>query len=321
MSSFGTLENGFTIYREDLGGEKRWAAWSEIDTDNPKPPDFAAWHTAWYADKSRATTFKLSGGCDSSDSTIAFFVTAEMFGGSQRWAYSNHPSMFSLAEAWPRAEGCYGWDPTNPKHPDAMKCDLCTMAMSAGLSKVSTGTNMPHANSSPSSFFFDLDGAAAAKPRSRSRSGSRPKSAAGEQPSNAVTCGNLENMFGKELMTKEGVKATAEALAGKQHIMVYFSAHWCPPCRGYTPELSAAYAQSKKQTETAIVFVSSDQDQAAFDDYYEEMSFFALPFSQRAKKDELSSEYGVRGIPTLVLLDGAGKLVQGNMRGQHGKYL
>merc|ERR1712146_336109 len=110
--------------------------------------------------------------------------------------------------------------------------------------------------------------------------------------------------LGDKLVTKEGEQDTDAVLAGKKNVLIYFSAHWCPPCRGYTPELSAAYSESGKKDETAIVFVSSDRDQEAFDGYYAEMSFFAVPFSERGIKDELSSKYGVRGIPTLVQLDG-----------------
>merc|ERR1711918_213184 len=111
-------------------------------------------------------------------------------------------------------------------------------------------------------------------------------------------------------------------LGGQPHVMIYFSAHWCPPCRGYTPQLSEAYAKSGKAgTETVIVFVSSDRDQAAFDEYYGSMSFFALPFAARDQKSALSEKYGVRGIPTLVLLNGDGSLKEGNIRGKHGEYL
>merc|ERR1711869_158883 len=125
---------------------------------------------------------------------------------------------------------------------------------------------------------------------------------------------SLESLFGPEILTKGGVEPTATALAGKDHVMVYFSAHWCPPCRGYTPELSSAYEASAKKDKTAIVFVSSDRDQAGFDEYYGEMSFFAMPFAQRDLKGALGERYGVRGIPTLVLLDGKGDLVEGNIR-------
>merc|ERR1719197_443135 len=89
------------------------------------------------------------------------------------------------------------------------------------------------------------------------------------------------SLFGDTLMTKDGAQNTDEVLAGKKHVLVYFSAHWCPPCRGYTPDLSKAYADSAKKDETAVVFISSDQDQASFDEYYGEMSFFAVPYEAR----------------------------------------
>merc|ERR1719263_31416 len=125
----------------------------------------------------------------------------------------------------------------------------------------------------------------------------------------------LVELFGATILTKDGEKPTDEVLSGKEHIMIYFSAHWCPPCRGYTPQLSEAYASSNKKDKTAIVFVSSDQDKAGFDSYFAEMSFFALPYEDRSRKDILSEKYGVRGIPTLVLLDRSGNLVEGNIRG------
>ena len=92
-------------------------------------------------------------------------------------------------------------------------------------------------------------------------------------------------------------------------------------CRGYTPQLSQAYTDSSKKDKTAIIFVSSDQDQNGFDEYYGEMSFFALPYREREKKAALSDKYGVQGIPTLVLLNGSGELVNGNIRGSHADYL
>merc|ERR1712146_743502 len=93
----------------------------------------------------------------------------------------------------------------------------------------------------------------------------------------------LSELFGPTLKTKEGDKPTDEVLAGKKHVLVYFSAHWCPPCRGYTPDLSKAYADSAKKDETAVVFISSDQDQAS------SMSITAkCPSSRCPMKPEMS---------------------------------
>lgn len=37
-----------------------------------------------------------------------------------------------------------------------------------------------------------------------------------------------------------GKVATATAVAGAEYIGIYFSAHWCPPCKTFTPVLSSA---------------------------------------------------------------------------------
>jgi len=94
----------------------------------------------------------------------------------------------------------------------------------------------------------------------------------------------------------------SDALKDK-YLMLYFSAHWCPPCRMFTPKLSEAYTKLKAQRDDfETVFVSSDRDEQAFQEYFQTMSFCALPFEHRETKSVLSKTFGVRGIPTLVML-------------------
>ena len=70
------------------------------------------------------------------------------------------------------------------------------------------------------------------------------------------------------------------------------------------------------------MFVSSDREESAFDEYFASMgNFAAVPFTARNKKESLSSAFGVRGIPSLVLLDGSGALIDLNVRGSHRSYL
>jgi thiol-disulfide isomerase/thioredoxin len=133
--------------------------------------------------------------------------------------------------------------------------------------------------------------------------------------------GGLTELLGDKLLTKEGEGGTAETLAGKKLVMLYFSAHWCPPCKAYTPELAQAYTASTKKDEVAIVFVSSDKDEASFNGYYAEMPFYALPFAARDEAAALKGKYDVKGIPSLVLLDGNGNTVNDNIRGAHAQYL
>ena len=69
----------------------------------------------------------------------------------------------------------------------------------------------------------------------------------------------LLDLLPQELKSKEGIAALSEVTEAPL-IGIYFSAHWCPPCRGFTPILSEFYKvanQEKKQIE--IVFVSCDE--------------------------------------------------------------
>jgi len=123
-------------------------------------------------------------------------------------------------------------------------------------------------------------------------------------------------LFGDiQLLGKEG-PVPNDSINDADVIGIYFSAHWCPPCRGFTPVLSETY---KKITAAGkkfqVVFVSSDRDQVAFEEYYSEMPFLALPFSESDKGGELKGKYGVRGIPTLILVNNKGETITQNGRG------
>jgi len=56
--------------------------------------------------------------------------------------------------------------------------------------------------------------------------------------------------FGNELFSPstDTIVKTGEALIGKT-VMIYFSAHWCPPCRKFTPKLIKFYKNMKKDKE------------------------------------------------------------------------
>jgi len=55
--------------------------------------------------------------------------------------------------------------------------------------------------------------------------------------------------------------------------------------------------------------VSKDREESSFNSYFGAMPWLALPYSAHAKRQELSNTFSVRGIPTLVVLDGSAKLL------------
>lgn len=123
-------------------------------------------------------------------------------------------------------------------------------------------------------------------------------------------------LFGAKLQRGKDTVDTADALAGKAAVFVYFSAHWCPPCRGFTPELAKLYKRHAASKNFECVFVSSDRDNGSFAEYFAEQPWLALPFDERKTKTTLSEKYGVNGIPSLVILDGAsGDIITKSGRG------
>merc|ERR1712113_1192301 len=100
------------------------------------------------------------------------------------------------------------------------------------------------------------------------------------------------------------------AKSNQKPIGLYFSAHWCPPCRAFTPKLAEMYKDGLKDN-MEIIFVSSDRDQASFDDYLKDMPWLALPFEKRAEKAVLSDLCSVEGIPACVVINPDGTRASG----------
>lgn len=60
---------------------------------------------------------------------------------------------------------------------------------------------------------------------------------------------------------------------------LYFSAHWCPPCKAFTPQLAEIYKTClDKGQSLEIIFISSDRSENDFDEYYKEMPWTAIPY-------------------------------------------
>lgn len=111
------------------------------------------------------------------------------------------------------------------------------------------------------------------------------------------------------------------ALAGKDYVFVYFSAHWCPPCRTFTPKLVDFYNQAGPERDFELVFVSGDRSEDDMFGYMgeAEMPWLALPYNQRVQAAELQAVGGARGIPNLLLLSSDGEVLAASYDG--GRYL
>ena len=67
---------------------------------------------------------------------------------------------------------------------------------------------------------------------------------------------------------------------------VEVSAHWCPPCKAFTPKLAARYAKAAEQGKNfEIVFCSWDKNKSQFEEYFSEMPWLAIPYENSAVRD------------------------------------
>ena len=97
----------------------------------------------------------------------------------------------------------------------------------------------------------------------------------------------LTALLGETLISKAGpIEVSSLAKAG--HVVgLYFSAHWCPPCLKFTQLLARWYKAVKDSdvgSKLEIVFISSDDSEEEFDQYYGEMPWTAIPYEEADDK-------------------------------------
>lgn len=128
---------------------------------------------------------------------------------------------------------------------------------------------------------------------------------------------SIIDVFGDDvpLITQNRTQVPASvALASKKVVALYFSAHWCGPCKKFTPVLTSFYNALKARDPDAfeVVFVSSDRNNAAFLEYFGSMPWLALPFNLRDNAGALMDTFFIKSIPSLIIFDSNGGFASRN---------
>lgn len=108
-------------------------------------------------------------------------------------------------------------------------------------------------------------------------------------------------------------------LAGVKYYGLYYSASWCGPCRQFTPGFINTYRQIRqKYPDFEVVFISADRSARDMSDYMKAdgMPWTALKYDLRERNPELL-RYAGAGIPCLVLVDAAGRVLADSYQGDN----
>jgi peroxiredoxin len=104
-------------------------------------------------------------------------------------------------------------------------------------------------------------------------------------------------------LTLDGRTVSLADFRGQKKVVVAFWASWCGPCRLEMPSLVQFYKRNHSDSsDFEILAVSIDEDPKAAAD-------FPVLVDPRQK---MASAYGVEGIPTMYVIDTAGKVIYGH---------
>ena len=98
-------------------------------------------------------------------------------------------------------------------------------------------------------------------------------------------------------------------------VLIDFWATWCVPCRIEFPNVLKTYEQYHAQG-FEIIGVSLDEDQSALERFIKENNLtWQQYYDGKRFENKLAAKYGVMFIPTNYLLDGDGKIIGKDLRG------
>jgi peroxiredoxin len=99
-------------------------------------------------------------------------------------------------------------------------------------------------------------------------------------------------------------------------VLVDFWATWCPPCVGELPNLVKTYEKHHDKG-FEIIGISLDQNEAGLKNFTKNYNVtWPQYFDGKGWGNKLVAKYGVMVLPTTFLVDGEGKIIGRNLRGE-----
>ena len=116
-----------------------------------------------------------------------------------------------------------------------------------------------------------------------------------------------------KLESVNGKKISLKSFRGK-YVLLDFWASWCGPCKAEVPNIKKVHNKYKDKG-LVVIGISSDQSQKAWRKSikHEKMSWLQLITG----KSTVSKDYGITGIPHIVLINKKGEIIATGLRGKN----
>ncbi|WAM34544.1 TlpA family protein disulfide reductase [Caldicellulosiruptor morganii] len=116
-----------------------------------------------------------------------------------------------------------------------------------------------------------------------------------------------------KVKTNGAIEFTLKSVDGKEYsisnfrgriVILNFFATWCPPCRAEIPDFERFHENNR---DIVVVGINIQEDRNTVKDFLKSMGVTYLVLLDR--DGNISSQFGIDGIPTTFLLDESGKVI------------
>ncbi len=108
---------------------------------------------------------------------------------------------------------------------------------------------------------------------------------------------------------REGEEPVTLAGLRGRYVFINFWNTWCPPCRGEMPDLERFYREYRDENVEFLFINITAQEKSVRDvNAFLAESKYSLPV-YLDRQGEVARAYGIRGIPTTLVIDPAGEII------------